>query len=114
MTEAKTSSVTGSSLYHPLRLPFGGELPLSLCHEKEVQYDVQTVTRTEEAALNEGKLALLQRLTAQLTEGGSVTWTTFTHRTEGDALVVTLEAECLEQLGAEVPVLWEKSETKEE
>ena len=31
-----------------------------------------------------------------------------------DTLVVTLEAECLEQLGAEVPVLWEKSETKEE
>ena len=102
------------ALYHPLRLPFGGELPLSLCHEKLVQYDVQEVTRTEEAALNEGKLALLQRLTAQLTEGGSVTWTTFTHRMEGDTLVVTLGAECLEQLGAEVPVLWEKSETKEE
>ena len=102
------------ALYHPLRLPFGGELPLSLCHEKEVQYDVQEVTRTEEAALNEGKLALLQRLTAQLTEGGSVTWTTFTHRIEGDALMVTLKAECLEQLGEEVPVVWEKSETKEE
>lgn len=100
--------------YHPLRLPFGGELPLSLCHERIAQYDVQTVTRTEETALNEGKLALLQRLTAQLAEGGSVTWTTFTHRIEGNVLVVTLKAECLEQLGEEVPVLWEKSETKEE
>ena len=74
-----------------------------------MQYDVQTVTRTEEAALNEGKLALLQRLTAQLSEGGSVTWTEFTHRTEEDALVVALKAECLEQLGQEVPVVWEKS-----
>lgn len=95
--------------YHSLRLPFGGELPLALCHEKEVQYDVQTVTRTEEAALNEGKLELLQRLTAQLSEEGSVTWTEFTHRTEGETLVVTLKAECLEQLGVEVPVVWEKS-----
>lgn len=95
--------------YHSLRLPFGGELPLSLCHEREVQYDVQTVTRTEESALDEGKLALLQRLTAQLSEEGSVTWTTFTHRTEGETLIVTLEAECLEQLGEEVPVVWEKS-----
>ena len=53
-------------------------------------------------------------MTAQLSEEGRVTWTTFTHRTEGDTLVVTLEAECLEQLGEEVPVLWEKLETKEE
>ena len=95
--------------YHSLRLPFGGALPLSLCHEKEVQYDVQSVTRTVETALDEGKLALLQRLTAQLSEEGRVTWTEFTHRTEGDVLVVTLKAECLEQLGEEVPVVWEKS-----
>ena len=95
--------------YHSLKLPFGGELPLGLCHEKIVQYDVQTVTRTEAAALDEGKLALLQRLTAQLTEEGRVTWTTFTHRTEGDTLLMTLQAECLEQLGKEVPVVWEKS-----
>lgn len=95
--------------YRFLRLPFGGELPLALCRETTVQYDVQSVTRTEEAALGEGKLALLQRLTAELSEGGSVEWTEFTHRTEGDTLVVTLKAECLEQLGEEVPLVWEKS-----
>ena len=70
---------------------------------------MQSVTRTVETALDEGKLALLQRLTAQLSEEGRVTWTEFTHRTEGDVLVVTLKAECLEQLGEEVPVVWEKS-----
>lgn len=97
------------TVYHRLQLPFGGDLPLALCRETTVQYDVQTVTRTEESALNEGKRSLLQRLTAQLSEEGRVEWTEFSHHTEGDTLVVTLQAECLEQLGVEVPVVWEKS-----
>ena len=95
--------------YHRLQLPFGGELPLALCCEKSTLYNTQQVTRTENEALNEGKLTLLQQLTAQLSEGGSVEWTTFTHRIEGESLIVMLQAECYEQLGEEVPVLWEKS-----
>ena len=91
---------------HPLRLPFGGELPLSLHCERTVQYATQEVERSEEAALAEGKLWLLHRLTAQLDEHGSVTDTRFTHHTEGDILVVTLQAECREQLGKEMPVYY--------
>ena len=92
-----------------MQLPFGGELPLALCCEKSTLYNMQQVMRTESEALNEGKLALLRQLTAQLSEGGSVEWTTFTHRIEGETLIVMLQAECYEQLGEEVPVLWEKS-----
>ena len=89
---------------HPLKLPFGGELPLALQRETTTRYEMQTVQRSKEAALAEGKLWLLHRLTAQLAEGGTVTETHFTHRVEGDTLVVTLEAECREQLGMETPV----------
>lgn len=92
--------------YYPLRLPFGGELPLALCCERTAQYAVQTVRRSEESALDEGRRALLQRLTAQLDENGTVTDTRFHHRTEGDVLVVTLQAECCEQLGMEIPVVY--------
>ncbi len=89
---------------HPLKLPFGGELPLALQCVRTVQYAVQEVQRSEEAALSEGKQWLMHRLTAQLDESGSVTDTRFSHRIEGDTLVVTLEAECREQLGMETPV----------
>ncbi|MBQ3548591.1 MAG: sporulation protein YqfD [Oscillospiraceae bacterium] len=91
---------------YPVKLPFGGELPLSLCREQTVQHEWQQICRSEEAALSEGKLWLLQQLTAQLGEGGTVTDTRFTHRLEGELLLVTLVAECREQLGMEVPVAY--------
>ena len=91
---------------HPLKLPFGGELPLALHCERTVQYALREVSRSEEAALAEGKLWLLHRLTAQLGADGSVTETRFNHRVEGDSLVVTLQAECREQLGMERPVYY--------
>ena len=71
-----------------------------------MQYATQEVERSEEAALAEGKLWLLHQLTAQLDEHGSVTDARFTHHTEGDTLVVTLQAECREQLGMELPVYY--------
>ena len=91
---------------HPFKLPFVGELPLALHCERTVEYALQEVTRSEDAALAEGKLWLLHRLTMQLDEGGSVTDTRFSHHIEGDTLVVTLEAECREQLGMEMPVYY--------
>ncbi len=91
---------------HPLKLPFGGELPLALHREHTVKYALQEVARSEEAALAEGKLWLLHQLSMQLDENGSVTDTRFSHRVEGDTLVVTLEAECREQLGMECPVYY--------
>lgn len=101
--------------YHPLRLPFGGELPLSLCRETVSEYALQETERSRDAAFLEGKGALLNQLTAQLGEEGIVVDTRFTHRTEGDALVVTLQAECFEQLGVETPIEYSAmTVTKEE
>ena len=91
---------------YPMKMPFGGELPLVLHRERTVQYAVQEVQRSEETALAEGKLWLLHQLTSQLDEDGSVTDTRFSHRIEGDTLVVTLQAECYEQLGIETPVYY--------
>lgn len=90
--------------YHPLRLPFGGELPVKICHRQVTPCTWQRVTYTEEEALAEAKASLLEGLTAQLHDGGSVRSTVFTHRIEGDTLVVTVQSECFEQLGVETPI----------
>lgn len=47
---------------------------------------------------------LLQQLKAQLGRDGSVTETRFSAAEEGDYLTVTLQAECLEQIGVPVQV----------
>ena len=81
-------------------------MPFALHRERTVQYALQEVARSEETALAEGKLWLLHQLTAQLDENGSVTDMRFSHYIEGDILVVTMQAECYEQLGMETPVYY--------
>ena len=90
--------------YHPLTLPFGLRLPVTLAVEKTTRWDTQTVQRTEEQAKLEGQKQLLRQLDAMLTEGGTVTSTRFSAARQGDVLLVTLTAECAEQIGVSVAV----------
>ena len=90
--------------YHPLTLPFGLRLPVTLAVEKTTRWDTQAVQRTEEQAKLEGQKQLLRQLDAMLTEGGTVTSTRFSAARQGDVLLVTLTAECAEQIGVSVEV----------
>ena len=102
-------SISGASCdkityYHPLSLPGGLRLPITMVRESVTYYDGQSVRRSREQAQKEGETLLLQQLKAQLGRDGSVTETRFSAAEEGDYLTVTLQAECLEQIGVPVQV----------
>ena len=90
--------------YHPLSLPGGLRLPVTLVRETVTVYEGQTVRRSREQAQKEGEALLLQQLKTQLDEDAVVTETRFSAAVEGDSLVVVLQAECLEQIGRPVQV----------
>lgn len=85
--------------YKPLTLPGGFLLPVTVVTERTVRYATTPLYRTVEAAYEEGKEELLELLHQQMTEGGSVSETRFAAAQQGDCLLVTLRAECLEQIG---------------
>ncbi|MBQ7465794.1 MAG: hypothetical protein IJS55_04655, partial [Oscillospiraceae bacterium] len=64
----------------------------------------QSVARTVAQARQEGEASLLRRLRQEMTEGGQVVSTAFSAREQNGYLLVTLRAECLEQLGRSVPL----------
>ena len=87
-----------------LSLPGGLRLPIAVYREKTYIYRTAVYRRDEEQALQEGQSALLRQLKAQLCPDAAVESTLFSHRTEGDWLVVKLSAECVEQIGVEIPI----------
>ena len=89
---------------HPLTLPFGLRLPVTLAVEKTTRWDTQAAQRTEAQAKLEGQTQLLRQLDDLLTEGGAVTSTEFSAIRQGETLLVTLTAECAEQIGGSVAV----------
>lgn len=90
--------------YHPLSLPVGLRLPVTLVKETVTAYEGQTLRRSREEAQKEGENLLLQQLKAQLDESSTITETKFSAAVEGDFLLVVLQAECLEQIGRPVQV----------
>ena len=88
--------------YGAVCLPGGYRLPATVVAEKTVHYQLQRTERTEAEARAEGEAELLALLETQMTEGGSVTATRFAAARKGDWLLVTLTAECLEQIGQQV------------
>lgn len=90
--------------YRPLALPFGLRLPLTLAVEQVTRRHTQAVERTAAQAKAEGEAQLLAQLEAMLTEGGAVTATRFSTARQGEHLLVTLTAECMEQIGIPVEV----------
>jgi similar to stage IV sporulation protein len=102
-------SITGGDCdkmiaYRPCRLPLGLRLPVTLVVERTTRYDAPPAQRSAEEARREGEALLMEQLRAMLGEDGSVTDTRLAAAADGDDLVVTLQAECLEQIGRSVPL----------
>ena len=88
--------------YGAVCLPGGFRLPLTVVKERTVRYTAQTAQRDEAQARAEGEAALLQLLESELAEGDTVETTRFTAARKGDWLLVTLWAECHQQIGQQV------------
>lgn len=79
-------------------------LPVTWETETLLPYELEVTPRSRADAETQGKDMLETYLTALLGETGSVTQRRFSTAVEGDTLVVTLSAECEEQIGKEVPI----------
>lgn len=88
--------------YKQLTLPGGFLLPITVVTERTVRYTTSPLHRTVEQACEEGKTELLALLQQQMTETGSITETRFAAAQQGNCLLVTLRAECLEDIGQQV------------
>lgn len=79
-------------------------LPVTWETETLLPYELEVTPRSRADAEAQGKDMLETYLAALLGEAGSVTQRRFSTAVEGDTLVVTLSAECEEQIGKEVPI----------
>ena len=79
-------------------------LPVTWETETLLPYELEVTPRSRADAEVQGKDVLETYLAALLGETGSVTQRRFSTAVEGDTLVVTLSAECEEQIGKEVPI----------
>ena len=79
-------------------------LPVTWETETLLPYKLEVTPRSRADAEAQGKDMLETYLAALLGEAGSVTQRRFSTAVEGDTLVVTLSAECEEQIGKEVPI----------
>ena len=85
-------------------LPGGLVLPVTWVTETYCPYDTARVTRGRDEAEQLGRAALEEYLLEQLSEGGSITSSRVASAAQGDWLLVTLSAECYEQIGEVVPI----------
>ena len=90
--------------YRGLRLPFGLRLPVTLAVEKTVTHTVCDGQRAEDDARAEGQLQLLAQLRQAIGEDGCILQTDVSARRQGAYLMVTLRAECEEQIGVDAPL----------
>ena len=79
-------------------------LPVTWETETLLPYELEIAARSRADAEAQGKDVLETYLADLLGETGSVTQRRFSTAVEGDTLVVTLSAECEEQIGKEVPI----------
>lgn len=90
--------------YSPWTLPGGLRLPVTLVTERWTMHDTAEGERAVELARQEGEALLVHQLTEQLGDDGTITETRFASARQGDYLLVTMKAECLEQIGVSVPL----------
>ena len=90
--------------YRGLRLPFGLRLPVTLAVEKTVTHTVYEGQRAEDDARAEGQHQLLAQLRQTIGEDGAILQTDVSARRQGAYLMVTLRAECEEQIGVDAPL----------
>lgn len=87
----------------------GIPLPLTIVTETYRFYETESAVLDEVAAETLGKEILTEQLTRTVSPYGTVRSTLCTSRRQGDALLVTLTAECEEEIGHRVPILTEES-----
>ena len=93
------------TLYHQARLPFGLTLPVTLVTERTVRYAAGETERSQEEARAEGEAQLMAQLrTALAQRDGNLLHHRFDAVRQGKWLVVTLHAECEEQIGVSSPL----------
>lgn len=93
------------TLYHQARLPFGLTLPVTLVTERTVRYAAGEAERPMADARAEGEAQLMAQLEAALAQSqGQLLDHSFDAVRQGTRLVVTLHAECEEQIGVSSPL----------
>ena len=93
------------TLYHQARLPFGLTLPVTLVTERTVRYAAGEAERPMADARAEGETQLMAQLEAALAQSqGQLLDHSFDAMRQGTRLVVTLHAECEEQIGVSSPL----------
>ena len=90
--------------YSGVSLPGGLRLPITVVKEETVRYTDMPVQRAVADARAEGEALLLRLLEEQMTDTGTVTQTRFAAAEKNGCLLVTLKAECLEQIGQTVHI----------
>ena len=85
------------------RLPTGEALPISLRQETFREYEVRSVSLDLQAAQSMLEEQLLRRLEELVGEDGEVRATQTKAWVDGTFFKVTMESECLEEIGREVP-----------
>lgn len=93
------------TLYHQARLPFGLTLPVTLVTERTVRYAAGEAERPMADARAEGETQLMAQLRTMLAQrDGNLLHHRFDAVRQGTRLVVTLHAECEEQIGVSSPL----------
>jgi len=85
-------------------LPGGLVLPVTWVTETCTPYGVTRVERTRDEARALGRAALERYLASQLGADGEIVSSRVAAAAQGEWLLVTLSAECREQIGKEVPI----------
>lgn len=86
-------------------------LPVHLERESRKRYETVPETVSEKVAKERGEAVLQERLRARMGEDDEIVSTLCTAKREGDVLVVTLTAECHQQIGRTVKIVDETAET---
>ena len=92
------------TLYRELTLPFGTALPITWVKETSVPYTLISTQRSIKEAQAIAQQELLRQLRQEMTPGGEIVSTDFAAQQQGTTLVVTLTAECREDIGQSVPI----------
>ena len=93
------------TVYHQARLPFGLTLPVTLVTERTVRYAAGEAERSMADARAEGETQLMTQLEEALAQSqGQLLDHSFDAVRQGTRLVVTLRAECEEQIGVSSPL----------
>ena len=104
--DSSNIGVNCDKIINQTKWTLGGSFALPVTWETEtyLPYETVTLTRTREEAEALGRAVLEEQLASLLGAEDSVTDAKFTSAAQGNMLLVTMSAECLEQIGVEVPI----------